>query len=439
MHYSRKTSALFAGALSLVSTQALAAAFALHEQNAALLGGFYAGSAAIAEDASTNWYNPAGLTQLNGWNIVVTGLGVWTQVDFEGSTSLQTIGLPGGPYIQTGSAEAGTDNFVPALHVSYKVNDKWAVGFSVVTPFGLSTEYGEDSIARYNATDSELMTIDFTPSVAYQALDWLSLGVGFDAEYATGKFNGTIGVSTPGACGGSERDSCDSESENTGTGWGFGWHAGILAVVPQTGTHLGLTFHSNIEQDLSGTSKLEGPLNLSGAESDLSSSADLPWWIVASVTHEFNEQFTVLGSVEYTHWSSIAELALDGVQTGNGGTTTSVDELNYANAWGFFGGLRYSPIKSVMLSVGGGYEQTPTNDTDRDLRVPDSNRWIASAGIRYLPESFKTLQFDLGYAHVWGEEVDVNKTMASDTQVVKANGEVNAGVDILGGQITIKI
>lgn len=432
-----KVSPLLVGALSLVSHQAFAAAFALHEQNAALLGGFYAGSAAIAEDASTNWYNPAGLPQLGQWDVAVAGLGVFTQVDFEGSTTLQTIPIPV-VYTETGSASAGTDNFVPAFHIAYKIDEKFAIGFSVVTPFGLSSEYSEDSIVRYNATDSEFLTVTLTPSIGYQVFDWFAWGLGFDAQYAYGKFNGTIGASVPGICG-PEQNSCDSQSDNTANGWGYGWHAGILGTIPQTGTKLGLTYHSHIQQDLSGTSKLSGPLNPSGAESDVTSSADLPWWVVASITHKFNEQFTLLGSIEYTNWSSIEDLVLVGVQTGDGETTTSVDELNYENAWGFFAGLRYTPIQSVMLSVGTGYEESPTNDVDRDVRIPDSNRWVASAGIRYMPESLKMLQFDLGYAHVWSTEATVEKVMASDAQIVTASGKSNAGVDIVGAQITYKM
>lgn len=432
MHYYRHPSALsallVAGALS-ISSAALASAFALHEQNGALLGGFYAGSAAIAEDASTNWYNPAGLTRLHGGNVAISGVNISTHSEFTGTTTLDTVGF--GNTTETGEASGGTARFLPAFHAAYRINDKFAAGFSAVTPFGLSTNYDPESLVRYNATESELKTFNLTPSVAYQALNWLSLGVGFDAQYAEAKLDGVLGV------GGVP--SLDSLSKNKANDWGYGWHGGVLAVIPQTGTHVGLSYHSNIEQNLSGRSKLHGPLNTSGAESDVSGSADLPWWFVGSVTHEFNDTFTVLGSVEYMHWSSITKLELNGVQTGNGATATSTDDLNYENTWGFFGGLRYNMVSNVMWSVGVGYEQTPTNDTDRDLRLPDSNRWIGSVGLRYVPEVADKVQLDIGYAHLWGQEVDVNKTIASDTQTTTAVGHNNASANIVGGQITIQI
>lgn len=434
MHYYRHpaklASLLIGGALGF-SSSALAAGFALHEQNASLLGGFYAGSAAIAEDASTNWYNPAGLTNLEGMNVVISGVNVSSQSKFKGTTTLDTVGF--GNTTETGSAEGGTARLVPAFHTSYKINDQWAAGFSIVTPFGLSTDYSPESLVRYNATESELKTITLTPAVAYKPVEWFSVGVGFDAQYAEVKLDGVLGV------GGFP--AFDSQSKNDGNDWGFGWHAGVLAIVPQTGTHLGLTFHSNIEQKLEGTSKLRGPLNPTGAKSSVSGKVDLPWSIVGSVSHDLNDYFTVLANAEYVHWSSIETLQLDGVQTGDGTTTSSIDPLNYENTWGFAAAVRAHLSEHMMVTLGGGYEQTPTNDTDRDIRLPDANRWIASAGIRYIPHAADKVQLDVGYSHIWGKKVDVNKTLGSDTdsQTVTAVGHNTAQANLLGAQITIQI
>ena len=48
-----------------------AAAFQLLEQSASGLGNAFAGSAAVAENASTVYFNPAGMTQLAGNNLSV--------------------------------------------------------------------------------------------------------------------------------------------------------------------------------------------------------------------------------------------------------------------------------------------------------------------------------------------------------------------------------
>jgi len=421
---------ILAGAMSLVYSQAMASAFLLHEQNASQLGGFYAGSAAVAEDASTNFLNPAGLTELGRMNMVVSGVNVSTGGNFRGTTTL-TQGA--NTKTETGKADNGTARLVPAVHAAMHISPKMAAGISVSSPFGLATDYNEDSIVRYHASKSQLKTINIAPSIAYQVFEWFSVGVGFDAQYADAELNAVIGsAAAPGTIG-------DSRSTNKADDWGFGWHAGILGTIPQTGTRLGLTFHSDIEQNLSGTSKLIGPANPTNTKSKVSGSARLPWWMVGSVYHEINEMFSVLGSVEYVHWSSISKLELNGVQTGNGTTTTSTDPLNYENSWTFLAAARMNLNESIMLSAGGGYDQTPTTKTDRDLRVPDEDRWIASAGIRWIPLAAKNVQLDVGYAHIFPQKAKIDKTIASDTQTVTASGNVTGHANILGGQITLNL
>lgn len=421
---------IVAGALSLLSSQAFASAFFLHEQNASQLGGFYAGAAAVAEDASTNFWNPAGLTQLGRMNVVASGVNVSTYGDFKGTTTL-TQGA--NTKTETGKASNGSSRLVPAVHGAMHLSPKMAVGLSVSAPFGLSTIYEEDSIARYQATKSELVTINIAPSIAYQFTDWFSFGVGFDAQYAEAEINAVLGsAAIPGTV-------ADSRSTNKANDWGFGWHAGVLFIVPQTGTHLGLAFHSDIEQNLSGTSKLIGPANPTNAKSRVKGDARLPWWMVASAYHEINEMFSVLGSVEYFHWSSISKLELRGVQAGNGATATSTDPLNYDNSWTFTGAFRARMNEAIMFSIGGGYDQTPTNSTDRDLRVPDADRWIASAGVRWNPQAAKNVQLDVGYAHIFPDKAKINKTIESTTQTTTAVGDVQGGANLVGAQFTLNM
>ncbi|HNA80985.1 MAG TPA: outer membrane protein transport protein, partial [Thiobacillaceae bacterium] len=58
---------------TVLASQVQASGFALIEQNASGMGNAYAGQAAVAEDASTVFFNPAGLTYLSGRQVVVAG------------------------------------------------------------------------------------------------------------------------------------------------------------------------------------------------------------------------------------------------------------------------------------------------------------------------------------------------------------------------------
>src|SRR5690349_1645435 len=76
--------------LAMASGSASAAGFQLLEQNASGIGNAYAGSAAVAENASTIYYNPAGMTQLKEREISVGLAAVKPSFEFKnrGSTML---------------------------------------------------------------------------------------------------------------------------------------------------------------------------------------------------------------------------------------------------------------------------------------------------------------------------------------------------------------
>ena len=73
-HRRTRVAAAVGGAiLALTSGQVLASAFALQEQSASGLGNAFAGGAAVAEDASTVFTNPAGMSRMPGIQGVVEG------------------------------------------------------------------------------------------------------------------------------------------------------------------------------------------------------------------------------------------------------------------------------------------------------------------------------------------------------------------------------
>jgi len=117
----------------LYSSQALSAGFALIENSASGMGNAFAGGAAIADDASTVWFNPAGMTRLTGEQISVAGHVILPKADFsnEGSAAVTTAPLSGTD--DDGGASALVPNF---YYVTQLDGEAW-VGLGVRLPFGL--------------------------------------------------------------------------------------------------------------------------------------------------------------------------------------------------------------------------------------------------------------------------------------------------------------
>ncbi len=142
----------------LVGSAAHAGGFSLYtEGSGAAIGNYAAGIAASVQDASTGWYNPAGLAWLGSEQAVFSGIGIFPSTKMSGTSSFSTLGLPS--YNQNFTDLDGGENaFVPAFHYALPINDRLTIGLSVVSPFGLSTNYEMGSPVRYGATFTELLS-----------------------------------------------------------------------------------------------------------------------------------------------------------------------------------------------------------------------------------------------------------------------------------------
>ena len=179
--------AILSLALLTTTTQVQAAGFYIQEQSVKGLGSAFAGSTTSIDDASTIYFNPAGMTELEGTQI---NAGVHliipnADVTDNGST------FPPGVTVAADNGNPYDPSPVPNLYFATPVNvggqDIWA-GIGVSAPFGLGSDYGEDSFVRFDSTETELKTINVAPSVAYKINDAISIGGGIDVQYAENLF-----------------------------------------------------------------------------------------------------------------------------------------------------------------------------------------------------------------------------------------------------------
>ncbi|MDX2345386.1 MAG: outer membrane protein transport protein [Legionella sp.] len=415
----------------LLSTQAIAGGFSLYtEGSVSELGVFAAGSAAEAPDPSIGWYNPAGLVLMSEDGAVFSGVGVLPNTTLEGTSTYETTEVPA--YIQSlrsfKTLNGGKKAVVPALHFAHPLGERAVIGLSIVSPFGLATDWGNDSPLRYAGTLTELLTAVVSPEIGGYLNDNLALGVGLDLEWARVTFNAVAGSpaaleflrSIGGLVGAT---TLDSTSENIGDSFGFGFHAGLLALSNDKNTRIGLNFQSAIQHQFEGTSTLTGRL----ADVDLenpnavykldtlsSNEIRLPNITTLSIYQVMPKNWTLLGSVVYTGWSVFKTTQLDDVagydaDSGLQTPITVLTEQHYRNAWRFALGGLYAVNERWTWRVGGGYDQTPTISAERDARLPDIDRWAIATGLHYQPRP--DIGFDLAYVYLWGAgRAPVHKT-----------------------------
>jgi len=116
-------------------------------QGVKALGLSYAGRSIILDDASTVWFNPAGMTRLNRrWTITSGAPLISYRLDYTDQGSTSVLGQPlNGP----STANGGRTSPVPHLYVVRKINDRVWTGFGFNAPYGLGSDYGETWAGRY--------------------------------------------------------------------------------------------------------------------------------------------------------------------------------------------------------------------------------------------------------------------------------------------------
>ena len=149
---------LLAVSIASASTVSQAGSFGLIEQSASGQGVAYAGAAAVGEDASTIYFNPAAMTRLPGQQIVVAGHIISPDAKFTNKGSTDFTGAPDsltGPNSSTGDPA-----FIPNFYYSAELPNEIYVGVGVNVPFGLSTEYDDGWVGRYHGLKSEITTVN---------------------------------------------------------------------------------------------------------------------------------------------------------------------------------------------------------------------------------------------------------------------------------------
>ncbi len=414
----RKTalSLAVAGAFAGGVSQAHASAFALIEQNASGLGNSYAGAAAAAEDASTIFYNPAGMSLLPQGMQISTGLALINfsaKFSDSGSTAPAGIGSLGG-----NGGDAGGLSTVPNLYFAMDLAQNWKFGVGVSVPFGLKTEYDPTWMGRFQAIKSEIKTVNVNPSVSYKLDDKTSFGFGLNYQQIDAELSRAV-VIGPGA-----ETVADVKGKNSA--WGF--NVGAM-FQPTPDTRLGVSYRSSIKYNVKGTVSIAAVPALNG---DANLDIKMPDTFSIALNQRLDSKWTLLGDVTRTGWSKIQELRV----VTNNGQPPSVTPENFKNTWRVGVGATYRYSDDWSIKMGAAYDQTPVNDTDRTPRLPDQNRLWLSVGGQYRLSKDGTLDF--GYAHLFVKDASINQNAGSAAANGQLVGTYKGSIDILGVQFAYR-
>lgn len=417
----------------IISQHASASAFQLWEQDATSVANYHAGYAAAAYDASTAFYNPAGLSRFKNQQLVFAADSVLTSFKYRGTVGVNTID-DGDP--QSVTAQGGNISIIPALHYVAPLSDIIAFGFSVDVPFGLMTDYGKRTALRYASTQTSVQVIDISPVLSFKVTDKLSLGLGPDVQVMKGEFDqvGTNGVIE-----------WDGDGINRADDTAYGMHAGIMYEFNEN-SRIGLSYHSQVVHHLTGTSNFAGPLVREALEipsgAILSKRAKLditlPAYTALSAYHKLNTKVALMGTVIYSQWSTLQNLVLQnvaGVSDLQASTNIIVTiPQHFRNTYSVSVGGDYDVTDKITLRAGVGYDETPVNNAYRNVQMPDNDHYALAVGGHF--QATQTLGFDFGWTHIFINSANVSPpAQVTGDEIVTTNGSVNGGADVLAAQL----
>ncbi len=445
-------------AMAAATTQSLASGFQLIEQSVSAMGTAYAGAAAKANDATTVYFNPAGMSRLKG-NQLSAGIHIIIpKADFDNKGSYVNPALTGGVVVP-GSLPGHDDDggqlgAAPNFYLVTEINQDIRLGLGVNAPFGLGTDYDNEWVGRYHAIKSEVYTVDINPALSYKVNDRFSIGFGVSAQYLHTKLTnavdfGTVCVSTidkkfgAGTCAGAGVNplAADGKAKVDGDSWDFGFNLGLLYQFSEQ-TRLGLSYRSKVSHDVDGDAdftvpaNFQGLLNLGGStafqDTGASASIDLPETATVSLFHKLTPKWAIMGEAAWTRWSRFEELR---IEFDNPVQPDSVQPENWNDSWRFSLGASYTPNTTWTYRAGIAYDQTPVPGAEeRTARIPGNSRTWLALGLGY--NISQTLSVDLGYAHLFVKDTDIDSVEINTGHTLV--GDYDNKVDILSAQLNWK-
>lgn len=382
----------------LLAGPALGAGLILYEINAPTTGTASAGWSALAADASTAFTNPAGMTRLERSQLLVGAQPLIVDTEFSSKPGTTVPGNDGG--------NAG--GVLPSLggYYVHHLGEKWRLGLSLTSYFGLGLDYDNDWVGRYYAQEGDFITLTMAPSVAYQVTDWLSVGGSVGAVY--GHLKAKAALPNLGMVDGSLR--------YEDSAWGVMGSVGLL-FEPCENARFGVTYYSPADLPFEDRPRLSGVgpgLQLILDNSPLSGSKlhldfTLPQWVMVSAYWQPAgiEKLALMANANWQDWSEFGyvDVNIDSV-------VDRTINSHYDDTFQVAVGAQYRIAEPWLLMAGFAYDSSPVDRANRSVALPLDQQFRWALGAQYSWSEKLTL--GLAYEYIYAGDASVNQSRDAD-------------------------
>jgi long-chain fatty acid transport protein len=372
----------FVLALSGFGGAAFAGGLALNENGAAATG---KGTAFVAEanDPSAIYFNPAGITQLPGTQLMIGAALIKLDSKFRSSTTAETTQLQ--------------DQFpvLPHVYITHRfkgLDQRLAVGLGIYTPFGIIIDWPDNWQGRFATTNDRLRVTVYNPTIAFQATRKLSLAAGVQITDVGAGFEQKFNAGTG-----------ESKARIHGlTAHPIGWNVGALYHITET-TSAGIQFRSELQAKLNGDAEFTGPAATGPpfplfTNTKFHASIKLPPRIVAGLSTKVIPRWTINGEIEWQGWNTVGTIPRTFDATADSNVPQSALNQrgfrNWKNSYIYKIGAEFAATDRLALRGGYFYDEAAIPDSTFDPLVPTANLNAVTIGFGY---KWPTVVVDAAY------------------------------------------
>jgi long-chain fatty acid transport protein len=394
----RRVAAVAALATLGWSGTASAGGFELYEESPS--GVAMAGAmTAMALDASTLFYNPAGVAMLRGGNALLgVGLGFgFTSATLPATSTADSIKTDAQPQLFT----------LPEVYVTHHLTERWAAGIGMFTQFGNGVHWNDNGVqggmsvpfpGRFLATNTQIQTVTINPTVAFRVNDYFSIGAGLDVLLASAELARQL-----------QLGDVETGAHLGGTSQGVGGNAGVIATLIKDRLAVGFSYRSAVDLTFGMQAHFGVPPELQTllVDQKAQTSIQMPHNFSFGVMVRPLLPLTISVDVHHTLWQSLNELR---VTFENPGTPALAAQTKWNASTSVRLGLQYVLKNAVALRLGLGYEKGSVPIDTLDPTAPVSDRWLVTGGVAYTVPRGVMRGFGGGVGYIAGLSADRTAT-----------------------------
>jgi len=363
--------------------------------------------AAVVNDATATYYNPAALTLLKTPQVI--GLGSFSSFnsDFNGQTTQLFT-----DFTQTGSATNKTNYDLPSAYLAAPLIKNMSVGLAVVSNF-FNNNLEDNSLLRYVQSSNRVQNMDLVPAIGVKINDYFSLGAGLNFSHASFLMQPTLGFPT--------LNIPDTQSRNASNANGVGYAMGLL-FRPRETTMVGFDYRSQVKYRFSGNSVFNSQPPV--YSNDYHFAFWTPARSVLSVSQALTEKLGIIGTIQYIQWNVLHTIYINGIAVKIGtqpAIVNSIIPFHLHNSWVATIGDQYKLNTNWVIRFAGSFAPSPGNN---HYQITQGNNIIIGTSVGYRINKYFSV--DGSYAHAFMQDRNIYISTPRNNIVGVSSGFRNA-------------